>query len=119
VRLFVNPLVAIKGVVKNTLGEPEGNLLFGGLDSVRAVADVHADLDGEVATDGAGGGVGGVGLAEHLAAGLDGTLANPDHAADGAGEHVLDQLGEEGALGEVSVVLKRERERERERKERG
>lgn len=39
-----------------------GNLLLGVLDGVGAVADVAADVQGEVATDGAGGrgqGVGG------------------------------------------------------------
>lgn len=45
-----------------TLAEPESDLLLGVLDGVGAVADVAADVDGEVATDGAGGrgkGVGG------------------------------------------------------------
>lgn len=44
------------------VGEPVGNLLLGVLDGVGAVADVAADIQGEVATDGAGGrgqGVGG------------------------------------------------------------
>lgn len=44
--------------------EPESNLLLGVLDAVGAVADVAADVDGEVATDGAGGGGEGVGGAE-------------------------------------------------------
>jgi hypothetical protein len=42
--------------------EPEGNLLLGVLDGVGAVADVAADIDGVVTTDGARGrgkGVGG------------------------------------------------------------
>lgn len=47
-----------------TLLEPEGNLLLGVLDAVGAVADVAADVDGEVATDGAGGGGEGVGGTE-------------------------------------------------------
>lgn len=44
--------------------EPEGNLLLGVLDAVGAVADVAADVDGEVATDGAGGRGNGVGGTE-------------------------------------------------------
>lgn len=34
-----------------TLLEPESNLLLGVLDAVGAVADVAADIDGEVTTD--------------------------------------------------------------------
>lgn len=41
--------------------EPESNLLLGVLDRVGAVADVAADIDGVVTTDGAGGGGKGVG----------------------------------------------------------
>lgn len=44
--------------------EPQSNLLLGVLDAVGAVADVAADVDGEVATDGAGGRGEGVGGAE-------------------------------------------------------
>ena len=68
--------------------EPESNLLLGVLDGVGAVADVAADIDGEVATDGAGGRGGGVGGTEEDAVGLDGVTALPDHGADGARVHV-------------------------------
>jgi hypothetical protein len=44
--------------------EPEGNLLLGVLDRVGAVADVAADVDGVVTTDGARGGGKGVGGTE-------------------------------------------------------
>ncbi len=44
--------------------EPESNLLLGVLDGVGAVADVAADVDGEVTTDGARGGGKGVGGTE-------------------------------------------------------
>ena len=46
-------------------GEPQSDFVFGALDRVGTVADVAADLDAEVTTDGAGGGVSGVGGAEH------------------------------------------------------
>lgn len=68
--------------------EPEGNLLLGVLDGVGTVADVAADVQGVVATDGAGSGGQGVGGAQDGAAGLDGVLALPDHGADGAAQHV-------------------------------
>lgn len=44
--------------------------------------------DGEVTTDGTGGGSQGVGGTEEDTAGLDGVLALPDHSADGTAEHV-------------------------------
>lgn len=47
-----------------TLLEPESNLLLGVLDGVGAVADVSADIDGEVTTDGTGGRSQGVGGTE-------------------------------------------------------
>ena len=46
-----------------------------------------------------------VGGADDLAAGLDDLLALPDHAHDGAGAHVVDEVAEEGLGGEVGVVL--------------
>lgn len=71
-----------------TLLEPEGDLLLAVLDGVGAVADVAADVEGVVTTDGAGGGGKRVGGTEDGAAGLDGVAALPDHGADGAGAHV-------------------------------
>ena len=61
--LLVDPL-GLGGLPGENLRrrEPEGNLLLGVLNAVGAVADVAADIQGEVATDGAGGrgqGVGG------------------------------------------------------------
>lgn len=85
--------------------EPKGDLLLGGVDGVRAVADVAADIDGKVTTDGARGGGERVGSTEELAADLDDLLALPDHGADGARAHVGDKTGEEWLVGEVRVVL--------------
>ena len=76
------PLKELRG------GEPEVDLLLGVLDGVGAVADVAADVQGVVATDGAGSGGQGVGGAQDGTAGLDGVLALPDHGADGAAQHV-------------------------------
>jgi hypothetical protein len=47
-----------------TLLEPESDLLLGVLDAVGAVADVAADIDGVVTTDGTWGGGEGVGGTE-------------------------------------------------------
>ena len=88
-RLLVDPVVLgeLPGV-ELVLLEPEGNLLLGVLDGVGTVADVAADVNGEVATDGARGRSGGVGGTEEGTAGLDGVTALPDHGADGARVHV-------------------------------
>lgn len=93
------------------LGEPEVDLLLGGVDTVAAVADVTADVlsvpllatwlrmvemrfcvdwtyDGVVTTDGARGAVLGVSGTKDLTADLASLTALPDHGADGAGAHV-------------------------------
>ena len=67
--------------------------------------DVASDLNAEVTADGAGQRVGGVGGAEHLATGLDHIQTLPHHGHHGAGVHVVHESGEEGAGGQISVVL--------------
>ena len=69
-------------------GEPERDLLLGVLDAVGAVADVAADVDGVVTTDGTGSGGQGVGGTQDGTASLDDVLALPNHGADGAAQHV-------------------------------
>jgi len=105
-KLLVDPVlgVALPGL---HLGgaEPESDLLLSAVDGVRSVADVPTEVDTKVAPDGAGLGSQGVGLAQHDAALLDDVEALPDHGADGARVHVLDQAGEEGLGREVGVVL--------------
>ena len=69
-------------------GEPEGDLLLGALNTVGSVADVATDIDSVVTTDGARGGVPGIGGTQNGAAGLDNVLALPDHSADRTTQHV-------------------------------
>lgn len=88
-----------------TLLEPESDFLLGVLDAVGTVADVTADIDGVVATDGARGGGKRVGGTEDGTASLDGITAFPDHSADRARVHVTDEAGEERLVGQVGVVL--------------
>lgn len=71
-----------------TLLEPESNLLLGVLNGVRAVADVAADVNGEVTADGARGGSQRVGGTEDATTSLDSITAFPDHGANGARKHV-------------------------------
>ena len=71
----VDPVIHRLGpLVQLGRGEPQTDLVVGALDRVRAVADVATDLDREVASDGARGGVGGVGGAKHHSASFDNTL---------------------------------------------
>jgi len=84
--------------------EPEGELGLGSIGGVGAVADVAADLNGEVAADGAREGVGGVGGAEEGAAALDDAEARPAHGDDGARREVVDEGAVEGLGREVDVV---------------
>mmetsp|Transcript_26623 Transcript_26623/g.83645 ORF Transcript_26623/g.83645 Transcript_26623/m.83645 type:complete len:237 (+) Transcript_26623:73-783(+) len=103
--LLVDPALAVRGPGADTLGEPQLNLLLGVLDRIGAVADVPADLDAKVAADGAGLALGGLGRAEHLAAGDDSAISRPHHAEDRAGHHVVDHALEETLAGKVGVVL--------------
>jgi len=52
------------------------------------VDDVSADVDAEVASDGAGRRVARVGLAEHDPTGLDNVQTLPDHRKNRPGSHV-------------------------------
>ncbi len=111
---MLDALFLIDPVVLSTLPaldlavfEPESDLLLGVLDAVGAVADVAADIDGIVTTDGTwlgGERVGGteedcsyqynedgsvwVGLGKHTTASLDGITTFPDHGADGSAAHI-------------------------------
>ena len=67
------------------VGEPESDLGLSGLDGVRSVDDVTANIDAEVATDGAWCGVERLCGTEHFAASDDSIVTFPDHSANGAG----------------------------------
>lgn len=63
--LLVDPArLGARPVLDLAVLEPESDLLLGVLDAVGAVADVAADINGEVTTDGAGEGGKGVGSTE-------------------------------------------------------
>ncbi|GMT02925.1 hypothetical protein PENTCL1PPCAC_25098, partial [Pristionchus entomophagus] len=95
-----------RNVVVDLLGlEPVSDLTVGRLDRVRTVADVAANLDGEVSADGSGSGGERVGGSEHDTALLDDVESLPDHGDDGSGDHVVDEGGEEGLLLQIDVVL--------------
>merc|ERR1712076_6804 len=105
-KLLVDPLLGHAGVGHQLLWlEPKSDLLLGAVDGVATVADVSADVDAEVAADRARGGSQRVGGTEHGTALLDGVLALPDHGADWATGHVLDEAGEEALAAQVGVVL--------------
>jgi len=104
--LLVNPVeLGRLPAVDLILLEPEGNLLLCGLDAVGSVADVAANVDGEVTADGAWGAVLWVGGAKDDTAGLDGVTTLPDHGADWARGHVGDETGEERLGAQILVVL--------------
>lgn len=72
------------------------------------MADVSANVNGVVESDGTGGGLQRVGGTENVSALLDNILTLPHGGENGAGLHVLEQRGEEGLLLEVLVVLSEE-----------
>ena len=69
------------------------------------MANVAANLDAEVSTDGAWERCSRVSLAQHDATSFDNVESFPDHRDDWSGVHVLDESGEETFAGEVSVML--------------
>merc|ERR1719184_722365 len=104
--LLVDPVLLGGGPVTELLGlEPEGNLVVGRLNSVRAMADVAPDMDGEVSPDGSREGSGRVGFTKHNTTSLHCVQTLPNHGADRAAGHVGDKPTEESLAGEVSVVL--------------
>jgi hypothetical protein len=103
--LLVDPGVGVGLPGVDALGEPKSDLLLGGLDGIRSVADVASHVDAEVATDSARGRVSRVGGTKHDTASLDGVEALPHHAAHRARQHVLDESREELLASQVGVVL--------------
>lgn len=87
--LLVDPVVLgrLPGVDLLWL-EPKSDLLLCTVNGVGAVADVAADIDGKITTDGTWGGGSWVGGTEEDTAGLDGVTTFPDHSADWARGHV-------------------------------
>jgi len=69
------------------------------------MADVAADINAEVSTDGAWVRVKRFSGAKHLSASSNSVVSLPDHGANWTGIHVFDEASEESLLGEVSVVL--------------
>lgn len=66
---------------------------------------VAANVDGKITAHGARLSLVGVGGTDQSSAASNGTATLPDHRDDGARAEVVHQRGEEGALGEVRVVL--------------
>ena len=69
------------------------------------MADVAANLDAVVPTNGTRERCSGVSLAQHNATSFDNVEAFPDHRDNGAGVHVLDDVREETFAGEVTIML--------------
>ena len=96
---FVNPSLGVGLPLDElSLGEPESDLGVGRLDGIGTVNDVAADIDAEVATDGAWGRVERLGGTEHLASSKNSVVTFPDHGADRARCGVVNESLEE-ALG--------------------
>jgi len=102
---FVDPSVLDVLVRRDTIGEPECNLLLSGFNGVRTVADVTTNRECVVTADSTRSGRERVGSTEHDTTGLYSIETLNDYSNYGPREHVLDEAGEEGLAGEVLVVL--------------
>jgi len=85
--------------------EPEGNLLLGILNTVRAMTNIPAHINTVVASDGTWGRCERVGGTEEDTTSLDGIATFPNHSANGSAAHILDESWEEWLGGEILVVL--------------
>mmetsp|Transcript_29253 Transcript_29253/g.42729 ORF Transcript_29253/g.42729 Transcript_29253/m.42729 type:complete len:191 (-) Transcript_29253:134-706(-) len=103
--LLVHPGLLAAVPLVEALGEPVRNLSIGGVNRVRAMADVPSNLDTEVTADGSHCGVAWHCGAEHLAALKHYVGTFPDHGNHRARSHVLDEPAEELLGAEVLVVL--------------
>lgn len=102
--LLVDPVELSRLVADHlTLLEPESNLLLGVLDRVGAVADVAADVDGEVATDGARGGGQGVGGAEEDCCRYSVSIG-PDKSSNGKVRYAINEKRREKSSGKLLYV---------------
>jgi hypothetical protein len=68
------------------------------------VADIPANVDAKVTSDGSWAGLSWSGLSEHHSAGGDDPCTLPDHSHNWSHGHVVNQTGEETFLGQISVV---------------
>lgn len=103
--LFVDPAVLSRRPLGETLREPQGDFLSGGLGRVGAVAKVSADIKTVVTTDGARGRLGRTSSAQELATLREGVETLENHGDNGAAEHVVNETSEEGLVLQVSVVV--------------
>jgi hypothetical protein len=103
--LLVDPAVLAGGPVSDSLGEPEGDLLGGGLGRIGTVAEVSADIEAIVTTDGTRGRLGRASGSQELASFREGVESLEYHGDNGAREHVVDETSEEWLSLQVSVVV--------------
>merc|ERR1719397_248374 len=103
--LLVDPWLGHGGVVVELFAKPQFNLFVGRVDGIAAMADVASNINTEVASDGAGLAVCGVGGSKHLAAHLYYMFALPDHCKDWSRVHVLDKTIEETFAFQISIVF--------------
>jgi len=85
--------------------KPQSDLLLSVLNAVGSVADIAADVNGKITTDGTRSRCKGVGCTKESAASLDSITTFPHHCADGPAQHVGDEAIEEWFIGQISVML--------------
>ena len=78
--------------------------MISGFNSVGTVDNVSANIDAVVTADGTWLRIEWLGGSEHFATSENGIVTLPDHCANWAGVHVLDETWEEFLCGKISVV---------------
>lgn len=89
---------------RNSFREPEGNLGVSRIDRVTSVANVAANFNAKVSTNGSHGTLARQGSTQHFPSFQDDILALPHHSNDGTGRHVADKAREKLLLLEILVM---------------
>lgn len=92
----------------NDITEPKLDLLVCTFNRVRTVANVSSSDNAVISSDSTGVGSQRIGGSEHKTASSNYTDTFPNHANDGAWQHVVDESREKGSSLEIGVVLFKE-----------
>jgi len=103
--ILIDPFGLAVLVLNDALWEPESNFMFGGLDGIRAVADVASGHKAEVSTDGAWSRGKRVGSTEHDTTSLDSVETFDNESDDWTGSHIPDKTREEWLAAKIGIVL--------------
>ena len=104
--IFISPFKGTRSPLNNfNFWEPHGNFFSGGLIRIGSMDQIASNINAKVASDGSRSSLGRFGGSNHGPDHGDNVQASPNHGNDGTGPHVTDELGKEGLLAQVGVMV--------------